>query len=145
MSHYKGFAMPRDIPLFFAVFFCLAYYSVLLKIMPLQRIILLENHHAHAGGNDNITPADRILLDKTYRAAGFLLRRLWRSKRPCLRRSLVVSRLCRGRKLKSRIIIGVKKSEAGLESHAWLEIGSFPFRENPGSLAGFTPIVGEKN
>ncbi len=142
MIYYKGFALPRDIPLLFSVFFCLVCYSALLKIMPLKRIIIFENHHFPACGNDNATPEDKIFLDKTYRAAGFLLRRLWRSKRPCLRRSLVLARICRGRKLKNRIIIGVRKSGAGLESHAWVEIGSSPFGENRESLKAYTPIAG---
>ncbi len=142
MIYFKGFELPGDIPLLFSVFFCLVYYSALLRIMPLKKIIALENHHFPARGKDDAAPEDKIFLDKAYRAAGFLLKRLWRSKKPCLRRSLVLARICRGRKLKNKIIIGVKKSGAGLESHAWVEIGSSPFGENRERLKAYTPIAG---
>ena len=142
MYSYKGFKMPHNLPLLMSVLFLLLYYTVLLKLFPIQKVInIIAGKSSCPGEKIEITRAEAKVLDKIYRAASFFLKRILRSERPCLRRTLILYRWCCRRGIGSRVIIGVKKSEGTLQSHAWLEIGSLPFKEKPEHLCVYTPML----
>ncbi len=133
--------MPGDLPLLCYVFLFLLYYSLLLKILPVRKIICPDKKKI-PGGEFSLSGSDGIAMDKIYRSAGFFLKHVFRTEKPCLRRALVLRHWCVRRGAACSVVVGVKKAEGGLLSHAWLEINSRPFRENPEILTAYTPIMG---
>ncbi len=90
----------------------------------------------HAGG-ESVAPArlahhvDRILH-----------RGFWIWRHSCLRRAAVLAYLLRRAGHDARVVIGVRRSEAGaLEAHAWLACdGREPYLEPSDSVATFQPL-----
>lgn len=152
----KSFNLPGDLPLLTGTLLQVIYFSVLLKLQPYKRIVeSIERksqfespaNEAQLGEYNQeelrayLSPAEKEKLVKIYRAASFYLRRCLRTKRPCLRRALILYRWCRKRKIKAAIIIGVRKTDKELESHAWLEIGGKPFYDRPEVIETYTSIL----
>ncbi len=143
MCSYKGFKLPWDLPLLVNVLLLLLYYTALLRFSPTSQVInKIHESNPCPKEKAELDRNNEMLLDKTYRAATFFLKRLWRSNRPCLRRTLILYRWCCRRGIPSRVVIGVKKTEGMLQSHAWLEIAHVPFKEKPEQLKEYTPILG---
>ena len=146
MWRWKGFELPRDLGLLARSFFLLAWYSFRLRYLP-YRDILEGIAGLEQPEKDKRRPAGapgdpgREALDKTWRALNFYLRRIYRSERPCLRRTLVLYHCCRRLGLEARAVVGVCKENGELLSHAWLLLEGVPFREAPGMLARYTPIL----
>jgi len=142
---HKGYRLPHDLPLLSSVFFLLTYYTMLLKMSPIQDVIsLIERNCSPNKLKTETSPSEYIVLKKVYRAATFFIRRIWRSSRPCLRRTLILHRWCCHYGILSKVIIGVHKKDSNLKSHAWLEIDGQPFMEKQERLSIYTPIFGEK-
>lgn len=143
MYSYKGFMIPRDAGLLCSVFFFLIYYSLMLKLLPVQKILSPGPQNIPARGRKAGLPgSSEVVLDKIYRASTFFLKRVWRTEKPCLKRALALRRWCLRSGIECGMVIGVNKSEGILKSHAWLEIDSVPFREDPEILSTYTPIMG---
>lgn len=144
MYSYKGFDFPRDLSLLCSVFFLLIYYSLLLKLLPLERILNTDIPNRPAPDSKaGLSGSNKLILDKIYRASNFFLQHVWHTRRPCLKRALVLRRWCLAREMECGIVIGVNKSRDTLKSHAWLEIDAVPFREAPGIINTYTPIIGD--
>ena len=142
MCSYKGFRLPRDLPLLMNILLLLLYYTALLRLFPISKLInKIHGNSSCPNTKTELFPDNERLLDKIYRAATFFLRHLWCSKRPCLRRTLILYRCCCRRGIASRIVIGVKKTEGMLQSHAWLEIANVPFKEKAEYLKEYTSIL----
>lgn len=143
--------MPRDLPLLAGMPLQVTYFALLLKRHQFGEVVALVESNCSEAGRKQLETSKRLNateqaeLDKVYRAATFVLRRLLRSKRPCLRRSLVAYRWCRKRGLEADIVIGVQKTDDKLESHAWLVIDGQPFRENREELDKYTPITDSRS
>ena len=146
MWRWKGFALPSDLGLLVRSFLLLARYSSRLKRLPC-RLILAEIAALGQPGGEGRVPVrvsrepDRELLDKTRRALNFYLRRIYRSDKPCLRRTLVLYHCCRRLGLEARVVVGVCREKGELLSHAWLLLEGMPFREAPAMLARYTPML----
>ena len=80
-------------------------------------------------------------LARVWRLAGFILRRVFRTSRPCLRRCMLVLRCCRRWGVCCGLVIGVDLQSGGLKGHSWIEFQGQPFLEDPASLMGFKPVL----
>lgn len=110
----------------------IVYFSILLRFYPIRKLLkTAENAEEDNGNTYKISENGLASLNKIYRAANFFLKHFWRTDRPCLRRTLILHNWCKKKGIPSRVIIGVRKKDDELESHAWLELAGKPFRENP--------------
>ncbi len=142
MFKYKSYDLPRDLPLLTSVFFLIPYYSLLIRVYPIPEITAsLDKKRSQGQKEKDIGESEEAVLDKICRAANYFLIRLWRSERPCLKRSLILYRWCCQNGFASRIVIGVKKNENELLSHAWLELSGKPYRESLHIYQEYTPIL----
>lgn len=145
MSSYRGFSFPGDMPLFLFVLVSLACHSASLKLSPVKKFLQPEFSDCPAPPRGrNISGAEAIRLNKIHRASTFLIKRIWRIKRPCLLRTLVLHEWCRRRGIAGRMVIGVRKQKGALRTHIWLEIMSVPFRESPRHIKLFSPVTQQK-
>lgn len=136
---YRGYRFPKDAGLLTGLFFLLAYYSVMINFMPVPRILRGLSEIKKDGRK--ITAADMMMLDKMWRGCGFFLKRVFHTDKPCLRRTLVLYRWCRGQGLEARAVIGVCKEDGGIKGHSWLLIEGVPFNEEPADLEKFMPML----
>jgi hypothetical protein len=60
----------------------------------------------------------------------------------CLAQSLTLQTWLRGERVRSELRIGVVKSDARLDAHAWVEVNGVPVNDSLGSVAAFTPLTG---
>ena len=147
----KGFDLLRDLPLLAGMPLQVAYFTVLLRRHQFGDVVALIDRscagNSQEGINLSTKPGDREMaeLDKVYRASTFFLKRICRSKRPCLRRALITYRWCKKQGTQAGIVIGVNKTGAELESHAWLVIDGKPYRENLEELNKYTPILDSRD
>lgn len=142
MIKYKNYDIPSDLPLLTSVFFLIPYYFVLIRISSIPEITASLDRKRPQGQNEKVVgESEEAVLDKICRAANYYLIRLWRSKRPCLKRTLILYRWCCQNGFASRIVVGVKKNEHELLSHAWLELSGKPYRESPQICQEYTPIL----
>ena len=152
---YKGLTLPHDTALLVSTLVLIAYFGLLLKLYPLKKVVAIgcrsigrkgveksgEERARESESCGKPSEIELLLLDKSYRLTTFYLRRIFRSSRPCLRRSLILYRHCCRLGICAKLIVGVKKENGELKSHAWLEIDGAPFREPSHNLANFTPIL----
>ncbi|MCJ7806363.1 MAG: lasso peptide biosynthesis B2 protein [Clostridia bacterium] len=142
MFSHKGFALPRDLSLLMSVFFLLIYYSILIRLLPIRKLIgLIERNRSGSGENAEPGHPAEETRGKIYRAANFFLKRVWNSERSCLRRTLLLYRWCCHLGIPSRVMIGVSKEEGNLQSHAWLEVAGLPYKESSEHLSTYTPML----
>ncbi len=146
MWYWKGYDLPRDLALLARSFFLLVCYSIRLRYLPCRDILkgiagLERPKRGKQRPVETTGETGRETLDKTWRALNFYLHRIYRSKKPCLRRTLVLYHCCRRLGLEARAVVGVCKENDELLSHAWLLLEGVPFHENPGMLARYTPIL----
>lgn len=131
MFTYKGFSLPGDFLLLSSVLISIVYFSIILRFYPIRKLLkTAKNTDADTGITYEISDSDLNSLNKIYRAAGFFLKNLWHTDRPCLRRTLILHSWCKIKGIPSRVVIGVRKTGNELESHAWLELAGKPYREN---------------
>ena len=144
MCCWRGFELPRDLGLLAGSFFLLTWYSFRLKHLP-YREILTDIAGLRGPGEERPLGAsgdgDREVLEKTCRALNFYLRYIYRSNRPCLRRTAVLYHRCRRLGLEARAVVGVCREKGELLSHAWLLLEGAPFQENPAALARYRSIM----
>lgn len=142
MYSYRGYNLPFDLLLLAAVFLRLLHISLLLRLLPTGKILGPGNDNPKSCNADKQPgAAEQILIDKIYRAATFYLRHLWRTDKPCLRRTLLLYRWCLRSNIPARMLIGVKKTDGELQSHAWLEINSKPVGDEAEELKSYTIIL----
>jgi hypothetical protein len=132
---YKGFALPKDLPLIAAALVKLLYYETLIRSRPLPAI--LTNIREANADISPVLSAEQTekILDKLWRACGFWMARVLKNPRPCLRRSLVLYDWCKKHGVESKVIIGVDKENDILKGHAWLYVQGEVFREDAAELA----------
>jgi len=70
-------------------------------------------------------PASAAAADRIAHLVDAIYRRL-RFEPTCLTRSLVLYRLLRARGIPCQLRIGLRKNQAALEGHAWMETGQTP-------------------
>jgi hypothetical protein len=137
----KGYYFPKDIGLLAGLFILLVYYSLLLRFASIQdilnRITRLKNSPKK---RDSIIDPE-IMLDKVWRGCNFFLRRVFRSTKPCLRRSLVMYDLCCRYGIKTNIIIGICKEGTSINGHSWILIDGIPFKDDIELLRKYTPML----
>jgi len=132
---YKGYDLPRDMPLVIGALCGLLYYERMLHRMPLPDI-LAKIRSLGDGGVSSISPAEAaVRLDKLLRACDFWMVRFLRKPGPCLRRGLVMYRWCRKNRVDSKLAVGVGKDGDVLKGHAWLYVDGRVYREDPALLA----------
>ena len=91
---YKGYRLPRDLGLLTGLFFLLIYYSLLLRFKSLPDILAALRKNIDQGSLVEARLEDRQVLDKLWRGCSFILIRIFRTKKPCLRRALVLYSWC---------------------------------------------------
>lgn len=142
MWKYKGYHFPQDIRLLVGLFFLLIYYSLLLRFVSIQGILntiaRLENGPKKQHGS--ITDPE-LMLDKVWRGCNFFLSRIFRTSKPCLRRTLVMYRWCCHYGIKTNVIIGICKKGTAINGHSWLLINGTPLKENMEVLRKYTPML----
>jgi len=132
---YKGYELPRDLPLIISALLWLIYYELLIHLKPLP-VILTKIRNINADAPPALSKEQtEIILDKLWRACGFWMSRVLKNPRPCLRRSLVLYRWCRKHGVESKVVVGVDKDGAALKGHAWLWVQGRIYREDPDALA----------
>ncbi len=147
----KGFNLPWDLPLLAGMPLQVAYFTLLLRRHQFRELINLVENSCSKSGHEQLETSNRLNaieqteLDKVYRATTFVLQRILRSNKPCLRRSLITYRWCRRRGFEADIVIGVKKTDGKLESHAWLVIDGQPYQENVEELNKYTQITDSRS
>jgi hypothetical protein len=62
--------------------------------------------------------------------------------RRCLVRATALRRCLVAAGLDATVRVGVRRSAAGLDAHAWVEVAGRPVGEDPAHLAGFAPLDG---
>ena len=125
-----------------SVFFLLIYYSILIRLLPIRKLLdLIERNRFGSDEKIGLGHPEEETLGKIYRAATYFLRRVWRSERPCLRRTLILYRWCCRQGIPSRVMIGVRKEKGNLQSHAWFEVAGLPYKESKEHLNTYTPIL----
>ena len=132
---YKGYDLPRDLPLIFGALAWLIYYEILIQSRPLPKI--LEGIREMPAIVSCVPPQAEVMsvLEKLWRACGFWMARVLKNPRPCLRRSLVLYSWCKKHGVKSKVVIGVDKENDILKGHAWLYVQGEAFREDAAELA----------
>ena len=63
----------------------------------------------------------------------------------CLRRSLAQQRLLRRRGIPSRLHLGVRKGEEGIEAHAWLSNGHRILNDTPDVTKRYVELTNDQN
>ena len=136
---YKGYRFPQDIGMLAGIFFLLIWYTLLLRITSIQNIL---NRITRSGNKQYRSLTDpEIMLDKVWKGCNFFLGRIFQTKKPCLRRTLVMYRWCNRYGITANVVIGVYKKETVIYSHGWLLINGTPFKEDLKVLRKFTPIL----
>lgn len=142
MWRFKGFCFPADLVLLLRICWLSTYYGALIKMRPMPLILL--HIQSLAGSHAMIVQPDcRQLetMDKIWRGTTFYLTRIWRSPRPCLRRSLILYRWCCLHGIPARIVIGVRKEQGDLQGHSWLLLNGMPYHESLEDLAKYTIVL----
>jgi hypothetical protein len=109
----KFFKTPGDVILFFRLF------SDVLKIKLLSRKMPLK-HFLHRFASGGKTREDVSRIEHVLRFSDFLVYGLFRCKRPCFYRSLLLYRHLTMIGIELKIAFGVRHSLSGLKGHAWL-------------------------
>ena len=142
MWQYKGYHFPQDAELLVVLFFLLIYYSLLLRFTSIQNIL---NRITRTGNNlkkqYRSTTIPEIMLDKVWRGCNFFLGRVFRTSKPCLRRTLVMYRWCCHYGIKANVVIGVCKDGTAINGHSWLLINGTPLKEDMEVLRKYTPML----
>lgn len=142
MYSYRGYNLPFDLFLLAAVLLRLLHITLLLRLFPPGRILDPGKGNPNGCGEGRQPgEAEQILIYKIYRAATFYLRHLWRTEKPCLRRTLLLYHWCRRLNIPAHMLIGVKKTDDEMQSHAWLEINSNPVGDKQEDLKSYTIIL----
>ena len=141
MWRYKGYDFPRDLWLLVETFSCLIYYTIVPSFMPVEDILAGIRRGKNQPVSQQLSPERRIAMDKVWRACSFILHRLFRTKRPCLRRTLVMYRWCRTHGIDAKAVIGVCKEGAKIAGHSWLLVNGVPFAENTEELKKYIPML----
>lgn len=137
---YKGFLLPYDIGLMLVVFLGLIKYSWLASRTPMP-LLLQRISNSGTESKLNATTTELIELDKRWRSATFFLRRLFRTDRPCLPRTLVLYEWCCIRGLEAKAVIGVHKDKGALTGHSWLLLADQPYHEDMEFIKNYTIML----
>jgi len=128
---------PKDFILLIRIAFWLAVQPVLIRTMPLDKLMKL------------LTPAPRTrrspeMEKKAVRYTSFFLGKMTPAdpeapktnstnsvvRRSCLKRSMVLYRFLRIAGVPVKIKLGVQKNNGKLKGHCWLELGGKPYLQN---------------
>ncbi|MFC1884950.1 lasso peptide biosynthesis B2 protein [Thermodesulfobacteriota bacterium] len=114
---------PRNIFLFIKVFFSLLILNVLFSTLKLPSLLKIIDQKRKRSFN-NMTIENAALF------SNFILYRIFRTKRPCTLRSLLLFKYLRSMGKDTKIVFGVKDEGGELKGHAWLINEQRPFLEN---------------
>jgi hypothetical protein len=119
---------PRDIGLFLRVFFSLGLLRILVPVVKMPRLLALV-----LPKDVRKRPLRSDEVERLLKFIDFFLHRIFRSRNPCLFRSLLLLRHMRSAGLDVRIAFGVGNLDGPLKGHAWLihNGGHFLEREDP--------------
>lgn len=140
---YKGYRVPQDLGLLAGLFFLLVYYSLFLQFLPVPRLIESARRNLRQESLREADSSDKENLDKIWRGCGFILDRLFRTSKPCLRRTLVLHRWCCKQNIASTVVVGFLKNGRELKGHSWLLVNGEPFGERPADLERYIQVLGE--
>lgn len=140
MFRFKEYNFPKDLGLILIIWISLAYYSLIIRIRAMPVILdTIRSRRTDA----RVKPSSLELeeLDKIRRAADYLLTRVLRTEKPCLRRTLVLYEWCCRQGIDSTVMVGVCKSNNLLQGHSWIVIAGLPFREDVSELENYTVML----
>jgi Transglutaminase-like superfamily len=111
--------------------------SLGLKLIGFRRVYQLLNRWAPSPDEDY-----RAGTVKPERIADLVGKAAWRGFYPvsCLPRSLSLWALLHRSHLPGELCIGVRRSETGIQAHAWVEVDRVPLLEQPDIGNAFIPI-----
>ena len=113
---------PGSILLFVRVFISLIVIDVLLSILKLQSLLKIIDRKGKRRLSGKTIENVTLFSD-------FILYRIFRTRRPCTLRSLLVFRYMRSMGQDIKIVFGVKDDQGELKGHAWILKGKTPFLE----------------
>jgi len=123
-------------------FLLLIDYSCLLRFFPFNKVIeRIEKLKNHKNTSQPLSDKGYFTLNVIWKDCTKILNSIFSSKKPCLRRSLILYRWCCQNNIDAQLIIGVKKDGLKLISHAWLSVQGKPFREEIQELLSYSPIL----
>ena len=132
---------PLGIVFFLKNFLLLIAYSCILRFLPFNKVVeRIEKLRDHKNTPPQLSDKSYFTLKVIWKDCTKILNSIFCSKKPCLRRSLILYRWCCQNNIDAQLIIGVKKDGVKLISHAWLSIQGKPFHEEVQELLSFTPI-----
>ena len=79
-------------------------------------------------------------LDRLRRYSNFIATVIFRSRRPCLLRCLVLYRYCRSRGVPVSIHFGIKRETDGLQGHSWVSLDGTPLFEEEEMLQAYANV-----
>lgn len=142
MWQYRGFVLPQDLKMLVRIIYLTFFFTFLLKRKAFWKIL---ERFPRRFQEQNMEPVhdqqDYILLDKVWRGATFMLCHVLRTKKPCLRRTLILYHWFCNSSLGIKASVGICKEGNILKSHAWLIVNGVPFRENLKELDKYSPIL----
>ena len=118
---------PRKFALFLGVLFRIPAFWCLLRCMKMPD--LLRYLDRPRGGSRAFGREDLEQARLVWKYANFLLIHCFRTKKPCLLRSLILFFTLRRKGIPVQIHFGVKKEEFLREGHCWLFMEGEPFLE----------------
>jgi len=136
----RGYEIPQDVPLVLGLLVQLVSMEVRIRRQPLPDII--EKLRGEQKSPQTLDDAESgVMMDKIWRGCGFWQRRLFRTERPCLRRSLVLFRWRLSQGLPVRLLVGVDRKGSDLMGHAWIETPIGPYREDGARLLDYVVML----
>jgi len=133
LSNLKHLGNPRDVVLLARVLIQLVILKFRTERMKLPE--LLESLEPQGG-----VEADGREVEKMAKFADFILHRVFRSRNPCLLRSLLLFRYLRASGEEVSIVFGVRDGEKTLQGHAWLLRGGKPLLEEEESSGEYEAV-----
>lgn len=115
--------------------------AVLVRTRRLPSLLRYLNRPAHADAHQKARQEpDFRSLDRVRRYSHAIITRLLRSQRPCLLRSLVLSRYCWKHGVPASIHFGVRTDIDGLTGHSWVTLDGIPLGESEEGLRPYVPV-----
>jgi len=119
---------PINLALFLKILIYIPIFKLLLLWMKMPDLLKSLDRDS-----DNIKPfenQDKEFAELASKYTNFILISCFRSKKPCLIRSLILFYLLRKKALDVKIHFGIKKSVSPFEGHSWLSLNGKFFLEH---------------
>jgi len=133
----KGRVGARELALFTEAWLLLGWIDLVIRLLPYRRW-----RHWLDEGEPERRPPEAQPVPPLVTAVERAARRHW-SPMNCLRRSLALRRLLRRRGIGSRLHLGVRRGDGGLEAHAWVSCGGQVLNDTPEVDRNYAELTGE--